>query len=210
MKFVFRSIIALIFMSSFISAQGQPKISGVIFGDYFYNASQNNSANKDMNGFQFRRIYTTADFSISENFTTRFRLEADQSNNSLTPGGKVGVMVKDAWLQWKNIFEGSNVVLGISPTPAFEVAESIWGNRFLEKTMLDYWGVVSSRDFGVDLKGNLVKDGSAKYWVKFGNNSSNSPESNKNKRQKNSLSEKKAERERNSIKDVYLIKNNND
>jgi hypothetical protein len=117
-----------------------------MFGDFFYNASQNNPADNDLNGFQFRRIYATADYSINENFYTRFRLETDQTTNSNTPANKLGVMVKDAWLQWKNVFDGSNLFFGISPTPAFEVAEGIWENRFLEKTMLDYWGVVSSRD----------------------------------------------------------------
>ena len=182
MKYLFRSIIALIFMSYLLPAQSQPKFSGLMFGDLYYNVSQNNSANKDLNGFQFRRIYATADFNISDNFNTRFRLEADQSNNSLTQGNKLGVMVKDAWLQWENIFDGSNLVFGISPTPAFDVAENIWGDRYLEKTMLDYWGVVSSRDFGIDLKGKLQEDGSIKYWIKIGNNNSNGPEINKYKR----------------------------
>ena len=47
---------------------------------------------------------------------------------------------------------------------------------------MDLDGIVSSRDFGVDLKGKLTQSGSVKYWLKFGNNSGNSPESNKNKR----------------------------
>ncbi len=184
MKFRFRSICTLIFLffSVITNAQSLPKFSGLMFGDFFYNASHNNPADKDLNGFQFRRIYATADYSINENFNTRFRLEADQSANSNTPGNKLGVMVKDAWLQWKNIFNGSHLIFGISPTPAFEIAEGVWENRFLEKTMLDYWGVVSSRDFGIDLKGNLQKDGSIKYWLKLGNNSSNAPENNKYKR----------------------------
>ena len=182
MEFSFRRIIVFFFICGILSAQNLPKFSGLMFGDVFYNVSQNNSADKDLNGFQFRRIYFTADYNISDNFNTRFRLEADQSNKSLTPGNKLGVMVKDAWLQWKNVFEGSNLVFGISPTPAFEVAESIWGNRFLEKTMLDYWGIVSSRDFGIDLKGNLQQDGQIKYWIKIGNNNSNGPEINKYKR----------------------------
>ncbi len=183
MKFLFRSISVFILLSgNLINAQSLPKFSGLMFGDFFYNASQNNPADNDLNGFQFRRIYATADYSINENFYTRFRLETDQTTNSNTPANKLGVMVKDAWLQWKNVFDGSNLFFGISPTPAFEVAEGIWENRFLEKTMLDYWGVVSSRDFGIDLKGNIQNDGSIKYWFKVGNNSGNAPENNKHKR----------------------------
>ena len=40
---------------------------------------QNNGANKDLNGFQFRRIYFTTDYAIDETFSARFRLESDQT-----------------------------------------------------------------------------------------------------------------------------------
>lgn len=162
--------------------KSSPKFSGLMFGDYFYNIDQRDSTKKDLNGFQFRRIYFTADYSISESFDSRFRLEADQSANSLTSGGKVGVMVKDAYLKWKNIFEGSDFIFGISPTPVVDVSEAIWGYRSLEKTITDLNGIVSSRDLGVDLKGKIADNGSVKYWIKVANNSSNAPEVNKYKR----------------------------
>lgn len=174
--------IIILFISQAMFAQSSPKFSGLMFGDYFYNAAAHDASQKDLNGFQFRRIYITTDYTISDNFNTRFRLESDQSNNSLTPGGKLGVMVKDAWLQWKNIFKGSNLIVGISPTPAFDVSEGAWGHRYVEKTILDLFGVVPSRDFGVDLKGNFGDGSIVKYWVKIGNNSGNSPEANKHKR----------------------------
>ena len=151
-----------------------------MFGDLYYNASAFDAAKKDLNGFQFRRIYITTDYNISDNFSSRFRLESDQGE--ITNNGKITVMVKDAWLQWKNIFNGSNLLFGISPTPAFDVSEGAWGHRYLEKTIMDLFGIVPSRDLGIDLKGKLSSDGSFKYWVKIGNNSGNSPESNKYKR----------------------------
>ena len=40
----------------------------------------------------------------------------------------------------------------------------------------------ASRDLGADLKGKFDEKGTAKYWVKIGNNSGNSPEANKDKR----------------------------
>ena len=51
-------------------------------------------------------------------------------------------MVKDAWLKWKNIFSGSDLIFGISPTPAFDVSEGAWGHRYLEKTIMDLDGIV--------------------------------------------------------------------
>ena len=167
---------------SAVGSVGPVKFSGLMFGDYFYNASAHDSSQKNFNGFQFRRIYITTDYTIAENFVSRFRLEADQSSGSNTAGGKVGVMVKDAWLAWKNIFSGSDLIFGISPTPAFDVSEGAWGHRYLEKTVMDLNGIVPSRDLGVDLKGKFDEKGTAKYWVKIGNNSGNSPEANKDKR----------------------------
>lgn len=161
-----------------------------MFGDYFYNISRgskidslNNTAltgKKDFNGFQFRRIYFTYDYKISETFDTRLRLEADQSAN--TSNGRIGVALKDAYLKWKNIFDGSDIILGLQPGPAFEVSEGIWGYRSLEKTILDLRGIVSSRDLGISLKGMLDNSGIINYWVMVGNNSGNSPEIDKYKR----------------------------
>lgn len=171
-------------LASSLTAQEKPfpKLSGLMFGDYFYNIDQRDSSKKNLNGFQFRRIYVTADYTVSESFDARFRLEADQSASSLTSGGKIGVMVKDAYLKWKNIFQGSDFYFGISPTPEIEMAESFWGYRSLEKTITDLNAIVSSRDLGVDLRGKLDESGSVKYWVKVGNNSGNAPEVNKYKR----------------------------
>ncbi len=182
MKKIFLILISGLFLFNFANAQekNNPKFSGLMFGDYFYNINQVDSSKKDLNGFQFRRIYITTDYAVSENFDARFRLEADQGE--ITSNGKIGVMVKDAYLKWKGIFDGSDLVFGIAPTPAFDVSESAWGYRALEKTIMDYNGIVSSRDLGVDLKGNLINSGNIKYWVKIGNNSGNAPETNKYKR----------------------------
>ena len=157
-------------------------LSGLMFGDYYYNIRQRDTAKENLNGFAFRRIYFTYDYAISPKFDSRFRLEADQSSNSLTAGGKLGVMVKDAYIKWKGIFEGHDLIFGLSPTPAFDVSEDAWGYRSLEKTIMDLRGIVSSRDMGIDMKGQISSDNMARYWVKIGNNASNGPEGDKFKR----------------------------
>ncbi|MEO8398383.1 MAG: hypothetical protein ABI550_01070 [Ignavibacteriaceae bacterium] len=169
---------------------GEGKISGTAYFDYFYNAARPPQINdlpntalggeKDLNGFMFRRIYLTYDHTISKSFSGRFRVEADEVE--LTSNGKIGVFVKDAYLKWKNIFDGSDIYLGIQPGPAFAVSEDNWGYRSLEKTILDLRGIVSSRDIGVSLKGRINKDGTVNYWVMIGNNSANKPEADKYKR----------------------------
>ena len=182
MRILFRHIVVVALVCNVLAAQNSPKTSGLMYSDYFYNIDNSSIAKKDLSGFQFRRIYFTTDFAVADNFDSRFRLESDQSTNSNTNGGKLGVMVKDAYLKWKSVFSGSDLFVGISPTPAFDVSETAWGYRSLEKTILDLDGIVPSRDFGIDLKGKLTNNGSVNYWIKFANNSGNAPETDKYKR----------------------------
>lgn len=179
-KILFSVFLIFLVFSAYSQDKNGPKFSGLMFGDYFYNASTHDATKKDINGFQFRRIYITTDYTISNIFSTRFRFESTEGD--LTSNGKITTIVKDAWLKWKDIFYGSDLILGISPTPAYDVSEGAWDHRYLEKTIMDLDGIVSSRDFGVDLKGKLSQSGTVKYWLKIGNNSGNSPEANKYKR----------------------------
>jgi hypothetical protein len=178
-KKLFSILVLILVIYAYPQDKSGPKFSGLMFGDYFYNAAAHDSAQKNFNGFQFRRIYITTDYTISEKFSTRFRLDADEGE--ITNNGKITTLVKDAWLKWKDIFGGSDLIFGISPTPAYDVSEGAWGHRYLEKTIMDLDGIVSSRDFGVDLKGSFSSSGTVKYWLKIGNGSGNSPEVNKDK-----------------------------
>ncbi|MEG8945713.1 hypothetical protein [Rosettibacter firmus] len=193
MQKTFLTIIAIVLSTNFLLSQevtNKGRFSGYMFGDYFYNVARDtgisslsnvaNGGKKDFNGFQFRRIYFTYDYNISEKFTTRLRL----SHEPKTYGSddKLVFFIKDAYIQWNNIWAGSDFIFGIQPTPTWEVSETIWGNRFLEKTLLDLRGIATSRDFGISLKGKIDKQGIFKYWLMIGNNSGNSFESDKYKR----------------------------
>ncbi len=184
-------VFVLFILSSFvIQAQEEPKgkIHGYMFGDYFYNIArdQNSVPNsvekgeKDFNGFQFRRIYFGYDYKISPIFSSRLRLEADQKEE--TSGGKFGLFVKDAYLKWNDIFSGSDLIIGLSPTPTFEISESYWGYRSLEKTIVDLRKVGSSRDFGINLKGKINSSGTIKYMLMIANGEGNTGEDNNQKK----------------------------
>lgn len=173
-KFISALLFVLLTLSYSYGQTKGPKFSGYMFGDYFYNADAIESSKKDMNGFQFRRIYITTDYLINNQFSTRFRIESSINN-----GSNIGVFVKDAWLKWNSVFQGSDLIVGMSPTPAYDFSEGAWGYRSLEKTIMDYFGIVSSRDIGIDLKGKLDEAGTSKYWIKIGNGSGNKPETDK-------------------------------
>ena len=191
-KILGTTVVALLLWGQYGFAQG--KFSGYMFGDYFYNVARDSAFNsgglpnpadatkgpKDFQGFQLRRIYFAYDNDISEKFTTRLRLEADQGD--IYGSGKIGFAIKDAYLQWKEVFQGSSLVFGISPTPTFDVSEGVWGYRAIEKTIMDLRGIVPSRDFGLALMGKFNDEGTINYRLMVANGSGNKPETDKYKR----------------------------
>ncbi len=186
------TLLAALIMLCAAGSFSQGKFSGYMFGDYYYNIARDSAFNsgnlpnsavngkKDFQAFQFRRIYFAYDNDISEKFTSRLRFEADQNSN--TTDGKISVAVKDAYLKWKSIFSGSDLLFGISPTPAFDISEAAWGYRSLEKTIMDLRGIVPSRDLGLALRGKVDEDGAVNYWFMVANGAGQKPEGDKYKR----------------------------
>ena len=176
-----------------VVAGAQGKFSGYMFGDYFYNVARDTSiaklsnvattnGSKSFQAFQVRRIYFAYDNDISEQFVARFRMEGDFT--AVEGGGAAAqkLFIKDAYLRWKNVFTGSDLIFGEQPTPAFDIAETMWGYRSLEKTIMDLRGIISSRDLGISLKGKFDEGGIFNYWVMVANNSSTNTENDKYKR----------------------------
>ena len=171
------------------------KLSGLFFMDYYYNAARDHNfeppdntaigGEEGVHGLQVRRIYLTYDYRFSSKISSRLRLESDEthftSNEGGDASGNFSMFIKDAYIDWQ-FSENHKVVTGIQSTPAFGVSEKIWGNRYIEKTIMDLRKIVPSRDLAISLKGNLDGDGQLKYWLMYGNNSAGKPESNKYKR----------------------------
>jgi hypothetical protein len=151
---------------------------GRVFVDYFYNLAAPDDATggaaEGLHGFRYRRLYLTADYTLSEAFTGRARLEADEGTSGRP-------LVKDLSLTWA--YSGDhNATMGITPPPAFGISEDIWGYRSLEKTILDLQGIVSSRDFGLRFDGPVTEDGTVRYAVMVANNGTVEPETDNFKR----------------------------
>lgn len=161
-------------------AQSTGKLSGNMFGDYYYVVNNHNSDIEDANSFWLRRIYLTYDNNLNEDFSVRLRFEMNSAGD-FTSDTVLEPSVKDAWLRY-NINSNHQVLIGISSTPTWNVVESVWGYRSVEKTPLDLQKFGSSRDFGVALKGNVDADGKVKYHVMLGNGSSTKSETNKGKK----------------------------
>lgn len=153
-------------------------VGGQVFLDYFYRFSSPVESQKGVHGFTYRRLNLTTDFALSEDFSGRARLEAN--DGALGPEGPI-VFVKDLSLTWNYAGE-HDATIGITSPPAFEVAERVWGYRSLEKTILDFTGIVRSRDFGIRFDGPIVSTGVVRYAFMLANNSVNFPETDPYKR----------------------------
>ena len=154
------------------------RISGYMFGDYYYFQDDHDPDFDEQQGFWFRRIYLTYDHTLSPKLATRLRFELNSSGDltsvATTP------YVKDAYLRYT--YHGSHQAwFGIFPTPTFEFIESVWGLRHIEKTPADLYRTDSSRDFGVGLQGSLNQSNTLRYSYQLGNESSTNAEIDKNK-----------------------------
>lgn len=161
------------------------KISGLMFGDYYWYYQRHQDAVSDTNpatvegqhGLWFRRLYFTYDFDYREKLTTRFRLEANSDGEFA--GGDIVPYVKDAYLRW--VYKGKQrLTLGIHPTLTFDWLDTFWGLRHIEKTPADLYRLDSSRDFGFTFDGPAPVPGLS-YGAQFGNESGSGSEAREGK-----------------------------
>jgi hypothetical protein len=172
-------VAVLVVMSSGALSQSHPQFSGVAFGDYYYNISNHAPASRDMQAFDYRRIFITADDSLAPYVTGRFRIESDPTSTTLA-NNKLSVAVKDAYVNWSNVAWGGDVRFGLQPTPVIDIADAVFGYRVLEKSLQDLHNISGARDFGISIHYPLTSTTSAILMV--GNNSNNMVWTNKYKR----------------------------
>ena len=168
----------LVFLASAVGA-GEGKISGYMFGEYYYVVSADDAAGapEKQNAFQFRRIYFTYDKGIDDRYSIRYRLETKDAGFGNAP--KMVPFTKIAYLKVKGGVAGADLYLGLSGTPTWKLSEKLWGYRSIEKTILDLNKIGSSADIGVALKG---KGGSLAYHVMVANGPGQKPENDNGKK----------------------------
>lgn len=146
------------------------KISGYVFGDYYWAAASHDESLKDRNGFWFRRIYLTFDKEMTERLDMRLRFEMNSAGD-FTSDQRLEPFAKDAWVSWR-FSDQHQTYLGLSPTPTWNVVESFWSYRSLEKTVLDLQRMGAARDLGLAFKGSLGSTRKVRYHFMVGNGSS--------------------------------------
>ena len=168
-KFAFTLLFILLAFGGPGAAAGQETsypafdVSGLVFGDAYYVPSHHLEEGDGALGAWIRRAYLTFDVDFSDNWFGRVRGEVNQDGEFET---------YEFTAQFKDLYLGANLgrqqlLLGLSPTPTFDVIERIWGARYLLRTPMDLQGV-ASRDTGVSLKGPLNATGTLSYRLMWG------------------------------------------
>lgn len=170
-------ILFLIFTTNFLVAQSLTKFSGLAYFDYFYNIENKDISKKDLQGFQFRRVFFTADFDVTNKLSARFRLESD--GTELNNVNRFYPYLKELYAQYK--LDNSQLYFGLITTPPTEVEEKFWAYRSVEKIQMDLRGLVTTRDVGISLI-TKTSDNKNSFWIMFANNSSHGAETDKYKK----------------------------
>lgn len=167
------------------------KVTGEFFGDYYYKLNGDTGSllkgpgqyqQTEVKGqsFEIRRFNLGYEYTFNDIFSARLMLEGNDGF-TIAPKDSRGVYIKYAYLQWKNIFKGSNLIFGAQSTPTFATfSEKIWSYRSVEKSIIDFHKQASSNDVGISLSGNLY--GNISYYLMAGNGRSTSVENNNYKR----------------------------
>ena len=174
-KMVWGMLLGCCFAMSGQGETAESKLKGVMYSDYYYIAS---GAGKEQNGFQFRRIYLTYDLKWNDEFSGRVRLESKDAG--FGSKDKMVPFVKHAYLRYRK--DRHALYMGLSGTPTWNVTESVWGYRPVEKTIMDLNKIASSADIGLAYHGKLDEAGKANVQIMLANGSGQSAEANNEKK----------------------------
>jgi len=185
----------------------QRRLWGYAFGDEYY-AGHSDPANRgsetmyngvptNRNAFQFRRLYLGYDYEITKKFKAEVLLSSEPNANTGVNGstsiqngdnlvdGKMAFWIKNFNLRVRDVWAGTDFVIGEMSTPGFalnepgtnapvSLSEATWGYRSIEKTITDFHKN-NSYDVGAALQGTF--DPATKnfgYVAMVGNNSTSS------------------------------------
>jgi hypothetical protein len=161
------------------------KISGLVYGDYYYVAGNHRDELEGQSGFWIRRVYFTYDHTLSKALSLRVRLEAN-SKGDFRSTGVATPYFKDLWLKWA--FGAHALTFGLAPTPNIDFVDAFQGYRSVEKSPFDLYRWDTSRDLGLLLQGGLGGERRTRYSVHFGNGSGTGSEVDQSKSVRGQLS----------------------
>jgi hypothetical protein len=158
-------------------ATSSGRLWGYVFGDFYYKShadslnrgggNQYSGIPQSRNAFQFRRIYLGYDYNFNSKFSSELLLAAEDNfpaynapgqtaaNGDELSNSKETFFIKLANVRVKNIWKGTDLVLGEQFTPSFAMlSEKVWNYRSIERTVSDIRRT-PSYDLGVGLQGTF-------------------------------------------------------
>jgi hypothetical protein len=158
-------------------ATSSGRLWGYVFGDFYYKShadslnrgggNQYSGIPQSRNAFQFRRIYLGYDYNFNSKFSSELLLAAEDNfpaynapgqtaaNGDELTNSKETFFIKLANVRVKNLWKGTDLVLGEQFTPSFAMlTEKVWNYRSIERTVSDIRRT-PSYDLGVGLQGTF-------------------------------------------------------
>lgn len=137
------------------------KVSGLIFADYAAVTSRflsNGERARGRNEFDVSRIYLNAGSSFDEHLGGFLQFEANLvSREPLSSGSTNQVYLKQAYLEYREVYPGAKLQFGLVGTPWRAFEEGIWKHRFVAKILDDEEGLAPASDRGVRLSGAVPR-----------------------------------------------------
>jgi len=154
------------------------RVWGYAFGDLYYDAHTDNGSRGGetnysgvptyRNAFQFRRLYFGYDYDISKKFAATLLLASEPnagtspatgtsiSNSDNLVDNKMSFYIKYANLRVRDIWTGTDFIIGEQPTPTWNLSsEQVFNHRWTERTITDFHKLGNSFDLGAGLQGTF-------------------------------------------------------
>jgi len=125
----------LIIVTFFSLCYMQGNLGGYAIFDY--------TNNSGTDGFDLKRAYLSYSSEVSEELFFKIRFDIGRyADDRLT------TYLKNAYVDYK-CDNGDKLSLGLIGTNSFGVQEKNWGYRFIEKSVVDKYGMTNTADFGI-------------------------------------------------------------
>lgn len=152
-----KSVIVLllgIIMVTINSKASETKVSGRLYSYWMMDLSDYAD---NANEFGLSRAYVTVKSKLSD--YTSVRITTDLRKTTGFNG--YSIILKYGYLDWTPKFGNNNLKFrfGLQPTQYIDYMNKLWRRRYLEKTVSDFRGFLTTSDFGAGLFINLGKKG---------------------------------------------------
>lgn len=144
------TMVALLLTGAYSTPAAETRVGGQLYAYWKLDLSEDGD---NFNEFALGRAYVTVRSELSQ--FTSVRLTTDLRETDGFDG--YSVVMKYAYLDWKPGFGRGIAVLrfGLQPTLYIDNMNKLWGRRYLEKTVGDLRGFLTTSDLGAGLVINL-------------------------------------------------------